>query len=255
MRVLPWNDETIDALPMSTRRTLARLWSERAISESRVGVAFGELERELTEVSAAPDIVALARRAARDERRHANLCRRLAERYDAGTPLGEARLAPRLPYARAPLRTRVVLRCASLACVSETIACAWIGGCAELASSPLARAVNRVHLGDEIGHARLGWALLASPVMGPRERAALVRELPRLLVDGVTAWLDAARVLPVRSVPSHGIPSRTRHRRWVYDATFELVLPGFAAVGLDTAPATRACTALLKAAAQVIRDV
>ena len=104
--------------------------------------------------------------------------------------------------------------------------------------------MNRVHLGDELGHARLGWALLASPVMGPPERAPVARELPRLLRDGVTAWLDAARVLPVRGVPTHGIPSRARHCRWVRQATFELVLPGFAAVDLDTARATRAYKAL-----------
>lgn len=229
---------------MKTRRRLAILWSERATSEDRVGFAFGELARELAAVGAAPGILALAQRAARDEPRHANLCRRLAERYGGSVAPEQRRLASRLPYARATLRTRVALRCASWSCVSETIACAWLGACAELAESPLARAVNRVHLGDEIGHARLGWAFLASAEVGARERAALVRHLPGLVVDGVAAWLDAARVLPVRGVPAHGIPSRSLHRRWVREATCELVLPGFAEVGLDPAPAARACQVL-----------
>jgi hypothetical protein len=241
MRALPWSDPSVDALAPGTRARLARLWAGRAASERRVGRAFAMLAEELSQMNAAPALIALARRAARDEPRHAELCLRLAARY-AGTAPREPAAAPvHLPYLRLPPRTRLTLRCAALACVSETIACAWLGACADLASTPLARAANRVHLGDEIRHARLGWAFLASRGVGRAERTALSRRLPALVVDGVQAWLAAAVVLPARGVPSHGVPSRALHRRWVEEATHQLVLPGFTALGLPTAPAARAC--------------
>jgi hypothetical protein len=244
MRALPWTDPSVDALPIQTRRRLARLWAGRAASEGRVGVAFAALADELAALRATPAVVALARRASRDELRHVELCLRLAARY-AGGPVRAPAAAPvRLPHPGARPRTRAALRCAALACVSETIACAWLGGCAELATAPLARAANRRHLGDEIGHARLGWAFLASPALDATARAALIRRLPALVVDGVAAWLAAARVLPVRGVPTHGVPSRALHLRWVEEATRTLVLPGFAALGLDPAPAARACAPL-----------
>jgi hypothetical protein len=244
MRALPWSDPSVDALPPATRALLARLWAGRAASERRVGHAFAALAEELSRMKAAPALIALARQGARDEPRHADLCLRLAARY-AGEPAREPARGPvHLPYLRLPPRTRLTLRCAALACVSETIACAWLGGCADLASTPLARAANRAHLGDEIRHARLGWALLASPIVGRAERAALSRRLSALVVDGVRAWLAAAAVLPARGVLAQGVPSRALHRRWVAEATHQLVLPGFSELGFPTIPAARACARL-----------
>jgi hypothetical protein len=54
-------------------------------------------------------------------------------------------------------RLETALLVAGLCCVNETIATAWLEASLRAARTELARAANRVHLRDEIDHARLGW--------------------------------------------------------------------------------------------------
>src|SRR5215471_20429549 len=74
-------DPTIDALDGELRERLGRQWASRATAELRVAAIFSVVSRGLFETGADPAVIQIAARAVSDEVRHADLCRRCAERY------------------------------------------------------------------------------------------------------------------------------------------------------------------------------
>jgi hypothetical protein len=96
---------------------------------------------------------------------------------------------------------------------------------------------NRIHLTDEIEHARVGWAHLASDAVSAATRSALALCLPKLLEANAPGWERDDPSLPPEGVPAQGHLSREASRRVFVDAVAELVLPGFAHVGIDVSPA------------------
>ena len=228
-------DPTIDALPAEQRALLASLWQARASSESSVRGVFEQVIAELSATGAHPEVIALARRAAGDEARHAQICMELAAAYHGG-PITIALAPPvRLPDHGEPPRLRAALHVVNLCCISETIASAFVEACLADCAGEMLREVHGRHLADEIRHARIGWAHLAS--LGMDERGELASRLPELLRVQVLAWESRIAELPEHGVPGHGYPPRALLVRVVRDAVRELVLPGFDYVDVD---ATRA---------------
>lgn len=231
---LPWNDPSVDALDASLRAGLGTYWEERARSELRVSGAFRLLGAELAATGVSEVVRVMVTRAVDDETRHSELCRRLAERY-AGHPVEaprvEAVVLPAFEGASAQLRT--ALHVMTLSCVNETIASTWLNGCISATTAPLAREANRVHLREEIEHARLGWAHLASSQVSAATRAALGAWLGRVLRANVPQWFRSDPSLPERGAPEQGVPSAATTRVLVLDALRDVVLPGFEEVGID----------------------
>lgn len=237
-RALPERDETIEALPAATRGLLADLWARRASSELAAGQAFAAVERELIALAADPAVLALARKAVEDEPRHSELCRRLAESYgETPVPAPEPPPVelPGLEPADPELRRHLLV--VAMCCINETIACAFVEACLADAEGPLVRAIHREHLSDEIDHARIGWAHLASSRVDPAVRAQVARWLPRLLEANVRHWEERIRLLPEAGVPGHALPPVAALIRAAHDAVEQVILPGFEHVGVDTAPA------------------
>ena len=126
----------------------------------------------------------------------------------------------------------VALHVTGLCCVNETLATAYLAHCLAIATAPIAVAANRAHLREEIDHARLGWAHLASPALTPALREQLAECVPRLLAANVPLWEQPDAFLPPGGVPDHGLPSHQAACRVAQDAVAELVLPGFQHVGV-----------------------
>src|SRR5689334_15419611 len=138
MRALPDHDPTIDALAPAMRALLADVWARRAGSELAAGAVFAIVERELAELGAGPDVLALAQRAVADEPRHSELCRRLAEAY-AGAPVAPAPDPGdvEVPHhvGADPVLTRH-LHVVTMCCINETIACGFVEACLAEATGP-----------------------------------------------------------------------------------------------------------------------
>jgi hypothetical protein len=247
-RPLPTHDPAIDALAPDTRAQLARIWADRARSELGAGSGFAIVVTELYALGADPKVLALATRAAHDEVKHAELCHLLACAY-AGAHLSMPR--PKrvgMPvHAGADDTLRAHLHVVGLSCINETIAAAFVEACLLHAEAPLVRAIQTEHLADEVEHARVGWAHLASippgppgPPGAPRApraagapvRAAVAAWVPRLIDANVAHWRDRIAALPAAGVPGHAYPPRPEMLAAVDRAVAELVLPGFAHVGL-----------------------
>lgn len=235
-RALAWDDPSVDALSAPLRAGLALHWQDRARSELRVAHAFRALGAELADTGVTAVVSDLVARTIEDEVRHSELCRRLAERYS-----GHAVEAPRVTREALPAfdgasrELRVALHVMSLSCINETIASSWLSGCLALTTAPLPREATRVHLREEIDHARLGWAHLASRHVSDATRVALGKWLGRVLRANLPQWFRADAALPPEGVPEHGAPSSETTRALVLESVHDVVLPGLAEVGVDPA--------------------
>lgn len=226
-------DDTIERLADDARRAIAAHWVERASAESGVAVAFEALLPRLRDVRAAEVVLALATKAIDDERRHGDLCVRLAARYlgthvDAPAPRHRA-----LPdFGTGDERMEVALTTLGMCCINESIASEWIRSCWEVATAPTAIAANRFHLQDEIDHARLGWAHLASDAVDAALRQKLRVWAPKLVAVNVAQWKKPDAHLPAEGIPAHGHLSRGDNDDVVDAAIRDVVLPGLAHIGL-----------------------
>ena len=240
-KTLPWDDPSIEDLDPSQRIEVAAYWQQRAQAELKVARAFAELSAGLADTGAVSEVIDLLALSIQNEREHAELCWRLACRY-AGRQVRAPIMPddidfPRLPGARAALRP--TLHAVGLCCVNESIATVWLEHCLSYASAPLARAATRLHLRDEVLHARVGWAHLASSVLTSVDRVEISRWLLPMLRANVDQWLDRATIGITLELPAHGLPPWADHAGVVLDVVRGVILPGFAHVGLDTSEAMR----------------
>lgn len=205
---------------------------ERAAAERGVALAFETLRPRLRDANAADVVLSLVDKAIDDERRHGDLCMRLAERYE-GAAVPEA--APRGDGALPSFGTgddafELLLAVVGTCCINESIASEWIRSCFEASKAPLARAANRAHLQDEIDHARLGWAHLASTTVSDRDRLRLASWIPRLIAANVAEWKKPDRHLDEGGVPDHGHLAQRDTEAVVDAAVRDVIVPGFAHV-------------------------
>jgi hypothetical protein len=236
---IPW-DDVPRSLDAGRRRLLGAAWRWRMEQEHLAVGAFAKVALELAAVGCEPAVLSLVTRAASDEVRHADLCRRLAEVH-----LGEAlpsRLSgvPRLPDTgdRSP-EDAALLHVVEMCCLSETFTGVYLTEMLERATHPLAHAVVQSLVRDEIDHGRAGWAYLAA-VRARGEAARLGDDLPALLAATIQPVIDEAREAPEgddAEIEAHGYVVRDRGAALYERALRDVVLPGFEAVGVDTGPA------------------
>jgi hypothetical protein len=233
---LPLDDPGVDELDEKTRRFLSWQWEKRATAELRVASIFAVVARELFETGAHPAVLSVASRAVGDEVRHAELCRVLAGRYGGrNVPWPTPGRTPMPLHGTAPRRLRPTLHVTAMGCINETIASAWLERSFRDATSTLARAAVRELMADDVYHARLGWAHLASPQVTAEVRAEIAAWLPRLLEAAALPWLRDAKRFGA-GVPEHGVPSGATTREVVASTVRTVVLPGFEALGVETRP-------------------
>jgi hypothetical protein len=220
-------------LDATERAHVARAWLTRARTEANAVIAFSAYADDLRALAAPDALLAIARAAVDEEAEHARLCLRLAEKY-AQQPL----VAPAPDY-RPPVLVNVpdamhpLLRILIGTALSETMSTSFLQLLYQRAEDADVRATVRQLLSDEIDHARLGWAVLALPAITPEMRGLLGGILPKLVALTLAQWRGGGAT----DLSAHGCPAHEEvvaHAR----ATMEgLVLPGFAALGIDVGPA------------------
>ncbi len=229
-------DPSLAALGDDERAIAVAMWSGRAAAERRASGSFAHLAGELAQAGAAPELVALAHRAIADELRHAEICRRVASAF-AGRELPPPGVLPVTApaYRDASAELRRVLHVIGMCCANETTGSAFLELCRAGARGRLVQRALHELLTDEIDHARIGWAFLASPAVGDATRAELAAWLPRLLADNLAAWRDRPRRAITDALVAQGCPRWDDVDATVVAAIEDLLLPGFAHAGIDTA--------------------
>lgn len=235
---LQLDDPSVDAQDARTRQTIGRQWEERATAELRVASMFATIAREIFETGADPVVMKLVARAVSDEVRHAEICRLLAARYlDRDVAWPPPGPVPLPHHDRASDVLRPTLHIAAMCCINETLASAWLEACRADATAPLARAALRQLLTDDIDHARIGWAHLASSTVTREVRAQLAGWLPRLLEASMLPWLEGAGDPSHAGFPAQGVPSSATTREVVTSTIRDVVLVGFDQLGVETSSA------------------
>lgn len=226
-------DEAIDALDGPARERIGREWLRRAEVELSAATLSAMLARGLLLDHATPEVLELAARAVSDEVRHSRICQAVAERY-LGHPVEAPRSRPieEATFGDCPPRLNRLLALVLHSCVNETLATICLREGMRVAVSPTARFATQQLLRDDLNHARIGWAHLASRHVDPSEKEHVGRALPTLLRLGRDVWLSEPRA--DFDDAAHCVLGNRRFRGLMRTALAELVLPGFDHVGVDT---------------------
>jgi hypothetical protein len=233
-------DDGIAALDPPSRAIVAATSARRAALELEGAAAFTAVTQALLDLRADARIVDLSAHAIAEEIRHSAIYADLARAYGGAEP-EPLRAAPiEIPsFPGLSSRHQNILRVVGMCSINETMACSFLELCLAGASSAIVRAGIREILGDEIRHARIGWAYLGSPDVGDEERRLVTTWLLPLLGTQWTRWQAQIETLPASDLSPHGCPAPAAIARAAAASLRELVLPGFARAGIDVAAARR----------------
>lgn len=222
------------------REIVGASWLHRMEAEHLAVGAFARLTSELAALGCQPAILELAARAVSDEVRHARLCREAAIAH-----LGEPRVpafvrgAPELPEYATDREQALVLFAVEMCCISETLTGAFLTEMLDRARTDDARALVRGLLTDEIDHGRIGWALLEDRRRRGMELAFVGAALPDLLEHQCGDVIVPTSVTDEPALEAHGYLGPHASAYVYRTGLADIVLPGFDALGIDTAAARR----------------
>jgi hypothetical protein len=247
-RSIPWESFDRGALASDARSVVGDTWRERMKQEHLAVGAFALLAQELAEDGCDPIVLSLVTRAANDEVRHTEVCRRMAVAL-----LGEAEVPARLhgfpkvpQHPQSSREERVLLHVVEMCCVSETITGVYFTEMLGRASQPTARAALESLLEDEIDHGRVGWAYLSTRARDAR-LDGLAAALPALLERTVGRALRQAERSHEddSAMEGYGWLGRTSALTSIRRALREVIVPGFETLGVDLSVASATIDKLL----------
>jgi hypothetical protein len=194
-----------------------------------VAAAFAVVSRELLETGADPNVLRIVARADDDEIEHARICLDVASRYRGSQePWPTARPLHVPDYKVDDDRLRAALHLVALSCLNETIATVRLGETLGETESPVVKSAIRAILEDEMEHARVGWAHLASTHVTPAMKSEIAWRLPAMVRVSIAGTISENGALP--EMPEHGLPPLDSTKRVAAAAVRDAVAPGFAAV-------------------------
>ena len=224
----------------STRRAAAAAWAFRARVEQEAALRFGWLADVVAGFDPDSPVPAMMRRAADDERRHTELCARLAESLGELDPLDRnvqlVSIAPRSLDERRAALYEIVAAC----CITETESMATLTTLLAGEPDPEVREVLHGISRDEVVHSRMGWAHLSREsvqaevaFLGPLVPGMLAGTIDEGLFGAPPADEDPEGLLRLGVLP-------LRKKREVFLGTLEqVVFPGLEKFGVDPEPGRR----------------
>jgi hypothetical protein len=224
----------VDELGESERALLRGYWVDRARGELTTALTFEFMLADLIEESAPRELVALAETAITDEHRHVDWCLRWANFIDDREPAEPEPSGTRpLELDGASAHDNRLLRTVFGCCFSETVAVHVLERSHALITLPSVRRLNHEHLKEEVGHARLGWALAGWPALSPRDRQMLARYVPEMTRLVRMVWQSSTRA-EHPALHELGYLSSAIIDPACDEALDGVILPGLAKLGIAT---------------------
>lgn len=226
--------EGLDLAAAQVRALAAAAWAFRWTVELEAEVRFDRLASRLELMPGSASLAPLARRAARDERRHAGHCAQLAAVYGSAVA-GEVAPPPEVAPAGLEPEEAACYELVAACCVAETGSVAVLTSLLTSAREPRLRAVLHELAVDEVDHARLGWAALAlAHRRGSTGFLGLL--LPAMLKGSVDDdfFLPAD---PAREDPrllEFGVLPHSARRALFVETLDCVIFPGLEGAGVDT---------------------
>jgi hypothetical protein len=193
------------------------------------------MSTELGEVGADPVVVEGAREASEDEARHRDLCALIAERFGERDPKNYE--PPRVRIGRSDMepRDRLLWEVVAVCCISETMNTSLLTRCQEVAKDEQISGTLHELLKDEVRHAQLGWAHLASERAAGRGR--FLRDVLPIMLDASIepGFLDGTLQPPwTDSLLDYGELPMPELIQIYCETLTEVVFRGLDAMGVDT---------------------
>ncbi|HUM11174.1 MAG TPA: ferritin-like domain-containing protein [Myxococcaceae bacterium] len=221
----------------AARRAAAEAWAFRARVEQEAAQRFDRLAAIVAGFDPGSPVPAMMRRAADDERRHTELCSRLARNLGSPVTLDPAAdlpaIAPRTLDARQAALYEVVAAC----CITETESMATLTTLLAGEPDPEVREVLHSISRDELVHSRMGWAHL-SRESSSAEVAFLSPLIPGMLAGTIDEGLFGSP--PADEDPEGllrlGVLPLARKREVFLGTLEQVVFPGLERFGVDPEP-------------------
>jgi hypothetical protein len=240
-RPIAWEALDTAGLSPDDRRAVGEPWRARQVQEHLAVGAFSQIAWEVAAHGGEPVVLDMLTRAASDEVRHTEICRRVAAIFLGGDAVPRRlRGAPRAPpHAGASGADRALYHVVEMCCLSETLTGVYLTEALAHTVHPTMRAVLESLLEDEIDHGRVGWAHLAACARG-----GSIEGLPEALPDMLDRTFG--RIMRgLAATPEPDVASRQALGHLANDACAglfartlrEVILPGFEALGVDLGPA------------------
>ncbi len=217
---------------------VAEAWAFRWKVELEAEIRFGRLSQRLAALNAPKLLVKLAQRASDDERRHAVLCREVAQEY--GYRAIEAvheQQVPEIAPRRLSEREKVLYELVASCCITETESMSVLTRLLQAARGAWMKGVLQEIARDEVSHSRLGWAFLAS-----EQSSADLQFLGALVPDMLEGTVTDALFAPAAArfedpeLLQHGVLPHSTKREIFIQTLEEVVFPGLEFHGVDSGP-------------------
>jgi len=228
-------------LDAETRAELASRWFYRAGLEHAAAFRFRRLAERMAAAGFDAELVAIARLAEMQERAHVRLCVEIAARFGRGPELPAETVVTEVAPAAWALRDRVLYEVVAFCCVTETAnAVVVTAGADDIDDTAIRRAVRTI-LADEVQHSRLGWRCLTTHPLDDAQRAWLGAYLPSMLAGTVRSDLFRAQLVigDEATMQRYGTLPLAGRREAFLTGMREVLLPGLAEFGVDTAAGAR----------------
>ncbi|MBA2541444.1 MAG: ferritin-like domain-containing protein [Deltaproteobacteria bacterium] len=240
---IPWDQSGVAKLTDAERARLAGTWTRRSEAEYLAISTFSVLAIDLVAAMAPADVISLCLRAGIDEIRHAEMCLRMIEIYSppgAVKPMPKPGMSSLPDDPDRPKLHQALANTMLVSCVSETYATTVLSATRDLTTDPTAQAVLTSIYSDEVMHARLGWSYMrhAIEIGGQGVIDAAAAMLPRAL-RGVANVVERERPegAVTEAVRGHGLMTPQEERVIYSTCVREVLVPGFAALGIPVGSA------------------
>ncbi len=224
----------------SARAAAAEAWAFRARVEQEAALRFDRLAAVVAGFDSASPVPAMMRRAADDERRHTELCARLAGNLGLHVVLDPEAGLPSIAPGSLDERQAALYEIVAACCITETESMATLTTLMAAEPDPEVREVLHSISKDEVVHSRMGWAHLS------REAAATDVAFLAPLIPGMLAGTidDSLFAAPPAGEDAEGLLRLgvlpLEKKREVFLGTLEqVVFPGLEKFGVDPEPGRR----------------
>ena len=199
---------------------LAGQWFARAVSERDAHNRFLRLAEQLAGSAIYSPLCPKILEAAKDEKRHIELCMEQARRFGSGE----------LPVYTGftPFFTEEICELVTLFCVMETINAALLVSLRESLDDPVLRDCCHSILVDEVQHARIGWAALS--LSDEKDRKLVWQALPAIFRAAGLHKIDRDDSIPLND-PEWGVFPREKRVEIFHQTMNAVILPGFMQFG------------------------
>jgi len=224
----------------SARAAAAEAWAFRAGVEQEAALRFDRLAAVVAGFDPASPVPAMMRRAADDERRHTELCARLAGNLGLHVVLDPEAGLPSIAPGSLDERQAALYEIVAACCITETESMATLTTLTAAEPDPEVREVLHSISKDEVVHSRMGWAHLSREA-AVTDVAFLAPLIPGMLAGTIDDSLFAA---PPADEDAEGLLRLgvlpLEKKREVFLGTLEqVVFPGLEKFGVDPEPGRR----------------